>query len=398
VPIQPPQASASTNSATRAQLSLLDGVSQETATESSAASGVVKLPEKKIRQSGKPLIAGNQNAVPTDGVYFLASMDRKRVKIGKSKNVTARIADLGHMNARGLILLAVIPGGYTHTEKWLHYNFKEQRTHGEWFVLTSELRAVIAAAQAGEMHVGLRASLHFDAIESEKRAAEKKAEAARPSRSHITYTPPPPKPKLKLKSFDDVVAAWLAMNGPTLAEIPTVSWDEFRDANNVWSDGPPLVFGAWVRRGTLRAYAGAHAFPPRFASSLCWDSPRARLADLIWYAIIEMKSEMAFAADSWSVSKLIAPERTRGSPGNARYFLPHLETCSGLRLEARVKDKCVCDTWSRDLPSDVEFVGRIGHHVWRLMTQWDLVRFDAPHERRCDCFTCNPEHEHHVTR
>jgi hypothetical protein len=59
--VQPPQASASTNSATRAVLSVTDGVSQENDTSSSGDGVGIKLPAPEIRESGQDTSARNQN-------------------------------------------------------------------------------------------------------------------------------------------------------------------------------------------------------------------------------------------------------------------------------------------------------------------------------------------------
>ena len=79
-----------------------------------------------------------------DIVYFVGSESIKRVKIGKSSNVCflTRLSDLqigfpGRLHVFGIML-----GGFK-DERKLHHTFKSDRTGGEWFVLTDEIKEFI---------------------------------------------------------------------------------------------------------------------------------------------------------------------------------------------------------------------------------------------------------------
>ena len=79
-------------------------------------------------------------------VYF-AECDG-RVKIGWSKKVGTRIAQLQTGNASPIRLLGTTPGGLA-VERALHERFAAARVAGEWFDLTPELRAHIEATAGG---------------------------------------------------------------------------------------------------------------------------------------------------------------------------------------------------------------------------------------------------------
>lgn len=73
-------------------------------------------------------------------VYFAESAGR--VKIGWSKKVGTRIAQLQTGCPEPIRLLATTPGGLS-VERRLHQQFATARVSGEWFELTDELRAHI---------------------------------------------------------------------------------------------------------------------------------------------------------------------------------------------------------------------------------------------------------------
>lgn len=75
-------------------------------------------------------------------VYF-AEADG-RVKIGWSSKVATRIAQLQTGNASPIRLLAIEPGGRA-LERQLHERFADARVGGEWFALTPDLQAYVAA-------------------------------------------------------------------------------------------------------------------------------------------------------------------------------------------------------------------------------------------------------------
>lgn len=88
------------------------------------------------------------------GIYVLRSSETGLVKIGKSTNLTRRIADLQRMNASRLELVAYCscanPG---FAEEILHFRLAHCRQHGEWF--RASLEDVLNAANTGGIPVPL---------------------------------------------------------------------------------------------------------------------------------------------------------------------------------------------------------------------------------------------------
>jgi hypothetical protein len=76
-------------------------------------------------------------------VYF-AEADG-RIKIGWSRKVATRVAQLQTGSPVPIKLLGVTPGGRS-LERELHHRFAADRLTGEWFTATPELLACIAAA------------------------------------------------------------------------------------------------------------------------------------------------------------------------------------------------------------------------------------------------------------
>lgn len=96
-----------------------------------------------------PAVRALEDAVARrDGssVYF-AECDG-RVKIGWSRKVASRIAQLQTGSSSAITLLGVVAGGRS-LERRLHERFAACRVNGEWFDLTPELRSYIASAVGG---------------------------------------------------------------------------------------------------------------------------------------------------------------------------------------------------------------------------------------------------------
>ena len=70
-------------------------------------------------------------------VYFALNRENMTVKIGRSRNVEARMATL-RTAIPGLELLGSIPGG-ARAEADLHASFADERVAGEWFRLTERV-------------------------------------------------------------------------------------------------------------------------------------------------------------------------------------------------------------------------------------------------------------------
>lgn len=84
----------------------------------------------------------NLNTHSTNNVvYYIGVKGDDHVKIGTTKNLTARLKSLSTARADGdrLVVLATEPGTYDLEQK-RHAQFAGSRVHGEWFTLTPELQ------------------------------------------------------------------------------------------------------------------------------------------------------------------------------------------------------------------------------------------------------------------
>lgn len=75
--------------------------------------------------------------------YFVLAETTRLIKIGKARNVQARLKALKSVSPDVLTLLAVVDGS-VYPEDELHRRFDANRKHGEWFVPTPELLAFIS--------------------------------------------------------------------------------------------------------------------------------------------------------------------------------------------------------------------------------------------------------------
>lgn len=75
-------------------------------------------------------------------LYFLEGGDR--IKIGITKNLTERVAELQRQNGKELRLLCAIKGSW-HLEQHIHRVLADHRLHGEWFKNCKEVHDVIDA-------------------------------------------------------------------------------------------------------------------------------------------------------------------------------------------------------------------------------------------------------------
>lgn len=92
-----------------------------------------------------PTVSAVEDAIAQrDGssVYFAAAGDR--IKIGWSRKVANRIAQLQTGNPEPVMLLATMPGGVS-KERELHRRFAHARLAGEWFTATPDLVDFIGA-------------------------------------------------------------------------------------------------------------------------------------------------------------------------------------------------------------------------------------------------------------
>lgn len=82
-------------------------------------------------------------------VYALGTPGHQTVKIGTTKNLAKRIADIQRMSPVPLRVLWTYPGGHE-VESYLHRHFKAFRSHGEWFTFESDPVELVRVAVEGE--------------------------------------------------------------------------------------------------------------------------------------------------------------------------------------------------------------------------------------------------------
>ena len=78
-------------------------------------------------------------------VYFLRSPRTGLIKIGRTRFLQSRLADLEHQYQETLEVLGVLPDALDSHEADLHRAFRRSRMQGEWFEPTKELMHVIKA-------------------------------------------------------------------------------------------------------------------------------------------------------------------------------------------------------------------------------------------------------------
>jgi hypothetical protein len=80
---------------------------------------------------------------PDNCVYFIGAEGDPRIKIGASSHPLSRRESLATWSPLPLKLLATAPGGLA-TERYLHFVFLAQWSHGKWFHPSAFLWALIA--------------------------------------------------------------------------------------------------------------------------------------------------------------------------------------------------------------------------------------------------------------
>lgn len=83
--------------------------------------------------------------MPEEVVYVLGTPSSNTVKIGRTTNLTRRVADIQRMSPVPLSVLWTHPGG-SELEAWLHRHFAAQRAHGEWFTFDDDPLPDVKAA------------------------------------------------------------------------------------------------------------------------------------------------------------------------------------------------------------------------------------------------------------
>ena len=86
-------------------------------------------------------------------IYFIRMKSGEGpIKIGLSKNPTARLSDMQRSSPYELEIIAAIAGGLD-MERRFHSKFQEANIRHEWFEPTRELLATIGAINSGAFNV-----------------------------------------------------------------------------------------------------------------------------------------------------------------------------------------------------------------------------------------------------
>lgn len=105
-------------------------------------------------------------------VYIIGSSGSPLVKIGRTTNLTQRLAAIQRMSPVPLVVLCTYDGGSA-VETAMHRHFKDRRTHGEWFDLGDD---PVAATQAAIDDMERAAEEeHRRAVEQARANAEERA-------------------------------------------------------------------------------------------------------------------------------------------------------------------------------------------------------------------------------
>ena len=89
------------------------------------------------------MLSVSSNTIFRIAIYFIATPDRSRIKIGTTNQLTTRIKAL-RLEHGDLVVLAVLDGSYD-VEKGLHRRFSHLNVTNEWFKPGDDLLGFIAA-------------------------------------------------------------------------------------------------------------------------------------------------------------------------------------------------------------------------------------------------------------
>lgn len=70
-------------------------------------------------------------------IYFVCEKNKEKIKIGRTKNLRARLKTLQTGNSDELTLLAYLPNQYSDMEQHIHGICHKYRLNGEWFKLNA---------------------------------------------------------------------------------------------------------------------------------------------------------------------------------------------------------------------------------------------------------------------
>jgi len=111
-------------------------------------------------------------------IYFIKAGNC--VKIGYSKNPTARLKELQTGNSKKLKLLCTIPGDFK-TEAALHEVYKANKQQGEWFSYTGKLKNSIIWYTQNKTYTTLKEFILGGYELSTRQAANRKVQRGDPS-------------------------------------------------------------------------------------------------------------------------------------------------------------------------------------------------------------------------
>lgn len=123
--------------------------------------------------------------MPGEVIYVLGTPGSNTVKIGRTANLTKRVADIQRMSPVPLDVLWTHPGG-SELEAALHRHFADQRSHGEWFTFDDDPLQAVQEAVAEELRpkpAPLSQRLSLDMLEAQERALALVSEAAEDHRA-----------------------------------------------------------------------------------------------------------------------------------------------------------------------------------------------------------------------
>ncbi len=102
-----------------------------------ARTGCVESEREQAERKLSEYLAGHNGDTEGERVYFVRFGNK--IKIGRAKDVKARLRSLQAMSPVPLKLLWSQPGG-ARIELQYHHKFKDCRAHGEWFEIRGGLR------------------------------------------------------------------------------------------------------------------------------------------------------------------------------------------------------------------------------------------------------------------
>jgi hypothetical protein len=111
----------------------------------SAACGAAAPNWRKMQIASRAERKARRTVKPASVVYFLLDVRTGAIKVGRSTAADKRVTALRTGNPGKTVLLGTIPGG-AKEEKTVHKSLAGCERHGEWFAVSSDVRAKFEAA------------------------------------------------------------------------------------------------------------------------------------------------------------------------------------------------------------------------------------------------------------